>query len=263
MSNASGQSETFQSWLFHELERRKSINPKYSIRSFAKQLGSSPATISQVLSGKRPLTLKLANQLASKTEMSPADRKRFFGAIAFPTSASSSSDGRDNFLQLENDVFLTIADWYHFAILSLGEIRGNRWNADWISTRLGISLSEARRAMQRLSRLGLIERRGLGFKQSGQNLVTKHDVPSDAVRANHRQILEKSLSALTSPVDQREFGSLTIAADARRLPEIKSWLRKTQRDFVDEFGSDTRNNGVFNLAMHFFRLDYSTSGSEK
>jgi len=43
----------FRDWLSQELEKRRRVNPRYSLRPFATLLGIDHSTISQVLRGKR------------------------------------------------------------------------------------------------------------------------------------------------------------------------------------------------------------------
>jgi hypothetical protein len=57
---------------------------------------------------------------------------------------------------VEDDRFKLISDWYHFAILSLADVRGSRWQKQWLAARLGISRTEAAEAMLRLKRFTVI-----------------------------------------------------------------------------------------------------------
>src|SRR4051794_37275616 len=47
-------------YLREELARRCDFNPRYSLRAFARSLGTDPGTLSRVLTCRRPLTLKSA-----------------------------------------------------------------------------------------------------------------------------------------------------------------------------------------------------------
>jgi len=42
----------FRDWLSQELEKRRRVNPRYSLRPFATLLGTDNSTVSQVLRGK-------------------------------------------------------------------------------------------------------------------------------------------------------------------------------------------------------------------
>ncbi len=56
--------------LKNELARRIEQNPQYSLNSFARTLGVSPATLSLVLNNKQPLSLKNANKILKVIELS-------------------------------------------------------------------------------------------------------------------------------------------------------------------------------------------------
>ena len=48
-----------------ELAKRKALSPKYSLRDFAKDIGISPSLLSYVLSGKKGLSRKSAQKVAT------------------------------------------------------------------------------------------------------------------------------------------------------------------------------------------------------
>ena len=54
-----------------ELERRQKNNSAYSLRAFAKYLDVSPAALSQIMSGKRGVSVKRLNFLMDKLGLSP------------------------------------------------------------------------------------------------------------------------------------------------------------------------------------------------
>ena len=52
--------------LQRELERRCQSNPKYSLRAFAKALKMSPAALSYMLTGKRPVSKKTVKKIVDR-----------------------------------------------------------------------------------------------------------------------------------------------------------------------------------------------------
>src|SRR4051812_35693391 len=58
--------EHFRSQLIRRFIELKAEIPTYSLRSFAKDLGQNPAAVSQILNGKRNVSLKLAVKLAER-----------------------------------------------------------------------------------------------------------------------------------------------------------------------------------------------------
>ena len=52
------------------LNERISINPGYSLRAFARDLGISPQLLSNVINGKRGMSADLATRIAGKINLS-------------------------------------------------------------------------------------------------------------------------------------------------------------------------------------------------
>ena len=55
-----------------ELESRKGRNPRYSLRAFARALGTNHGTLSQILSSQRPLTPRNIRILGKRVGLNPA-----------------------------------------------------------------------------------------------------------------------------------------------------------------------------------------------
>lgn len=66
-----------QQLLNEEYQKRKQRNENFSLRSFAKWLDISPAQLSQMMSGKRTISLKSAKKLSQKLGLSPFEKKSF------------------------------------------------------------------------------------------------------------------------------------------------------------------------------------------
>lgn len=101
--------------------------------------------------------------------------------------------------QMTLDMFNIISDWYHDAILELTRVKDFQPNSEYISKRLGITKYEARCAIDRLIRIGLIEVRSDGgwIETLGDNTTALNvDYTSAALRNLQRQVLHKSLDAL-------------------------------------------------------------------
>lgn len=243
--------EAYRLTLLEVLEERRARNPAYSLRAFAGSCGVSPATMSQILSGKRPLTVKSAKRIAERLALAPDERSRLVRS-AGPKRAEREDRALGAREEIDLDRFKAIADWHHYAILSLSELPGHQATPEWIAAKLGIPVSEARAALERLARLGLltIERRKM--RQVPKALVTPHDVPSAALRRHHRQVLERALKALESvPVQWRDFGTLTMAIDPARLPQAKKIIRRFRQQLAAICESGDKK-AVYHFSTQFF-----------
>jgi len=62
--------ETFREMLRKAFKDKQETNPSYSLRAFSRDLSQHPAAISQIFSGKRHVSRKLALLLAEKSDFS-------------------------------------------------------------------------------------------------------------------------------------------------------------------------------------------------
>jgi uncharacterized protein (TIGR02147 family) len=231
-----------------ELKARQELNSAYSLRSFARFLDISPATVSQVISEKRSLGRKsqerVLNKLGYKGES-------FLNELPRKQPKTSS-------VKLEDDIFELIGKWYYFAILSLSEVEGSRADSRWIASRLGITVTEANSAMTRLSRLKIIEIRDDGsFYQSSPAIVTSDEVPSSAIQEYHKSILKLAqLKIEQVPVDKREFRSVTIAGNSKKIKKAKKIIKELKDMVVDSLETGSRDE-VYQLSIQLFPLKKS------
>ncbi len=178
-------------FLVNELERRCRENPRYSLRAFAKALGVSPSALSLILAGRRGLSRELASEVSKKLGLDPLKEKSFIQNSL--RRGKPISIDLANFNQLALDKFATIADWYHFAILSLIETKDFKPKIPWIASRLGISEGEARAAVDRLVRLEVLCIESPRWKQIGSPIFLANEESTSATKVHQRQDLEKAI----------------------------------------------------------------------
>jgi transcriptional regulator with XRE-family HTH domain len=252
---------TLRGLLNHRFEESRARNRSFSLRAFAKTLSVSPASLSQILSGKRPLTLTTAKKICDRLALSPAEERGVLLSLIKIPGSSATAEHPDT-LQLEADRFKVISDWYHFAILSLTEIPKSKPDPKWIARRLGIAPATAQEAMDRLKRLGILEVRANSWRQSTRPISVKSEVPSSAIRKYHRQILEKATQALTDvPLEKREFGSVTMAINPKRIPEAKKMIRDFQINLNQVLESGPKSR-VYTIAVQLFPIDTDLEDSK-
>lgn len=247
----------YRIWLMEELAERTRRNAHYSLTAFAKQLDISAPTLSQVILGKRPLTRKTALKIVGNCSFTPDQRNSFLSSILnfrspLPLQGASA---RQTYQDLEPEIFQMISKWYHYAILSLGDIKPNFADSKWISERLGITEREASDAFDRLLRLNLIHKKQKGFSQASSPLWMPTAQPSaNTIRQSHLQNLKKAEQALYDDTTKLElYSTLTVAVNERYLPDVRvaiSKFRESIREIVDR-GSRGR---VYTLAVQMFPI---------
>ncbi|WP_413585025.1 TIGR02147 family protein [Bdellovibrio sp. HCB274] len=224
-----------------ELLRRKRDNKSYSMRAFAEFLDIPPGRLSELLSGKRALSKKLKLKIAERLGLTDLGE-----LLETPAHHLTFSD-RPDYHFLSNDAFAVLADWYHFAILSLADTKDFQPNPKWIAKRLNISNLEATEALARLKKVGAIEHNGRVFKKTNKNVTTTTDLESQALRISHRQSIEQTLLALNEvPIELRDITSMTMAINLKKLPLAKKIIKEFRLRIADLLESENQTE-VYNL----------------
>ncbi len=142
----------FRQFLQSELVRRTKLNPRFSLRAFAKHLNVQSGFLSKLLLGQRRITPAVIERFGPKLGLNLQEIEAY-------QKISRGEESSLDFRQISYDSFQMISDWYHFAILELASIEEFDPHPRWISDKLGISLAEAKDATERLIRLGYVSQR--------------------------------------------------------------------------------------------------------
>ena len=237
-----------------EIELRKKRNPNFSLRSFAKWLDISPAQLSQMLAGKRPITIKTLKKITERLDYSPIEKSDILFKL---TNDEMSPSKKTKKMQMAEDEFHLISDWYHFAILSLTKIKGATADPRWIAQRLGIAVNEAAQAVLRLERLAIIETRPV-FKQMSDPIEVLSATPSLAIRKYHKQVLNLALEKIeTVPMQHRNYDSVTIPVNSKQLDFLKKQMSHLIEIILEQSQKDVEKktcDQVYHLNVQLFPL---------
>ena len=217
------------------------------MRAFAKSLAVSHSALSLVMSGRRPVSRNLMNRLADNMGMSLEQKTEFALTI------ESQRGSVPKFRKIDLDLFEVISDWYHFGILSLLDLPNAKFDAKWIAARLSISPIQARAAMSRLERLGLIAEQDGRMKQTGAPIKLENSLSTAATRKYHEQLLNKAQEVLVNePMEVRDFSSMTFAMDESLVPLARDRIRNFRRKLMAELESKGSPDRVYNLTVQIY-----------
>ena len=252
----------YRDQLSAELARRRMANPQYSLRAFARGLELSPAFVSKLLRGEKDISMEKALSVAEKLGYNETQTAQFCQLVQIAKAktpglkdalgGSSNPDGE--FAAVSLETFQVISDWYHYAILELATCAGGELTGKLISERLGISIAEARAAMNRLIRVGLLKNTGGRWKKSDPFIATPTDRPNRALRNFHTQMIEKAKVAIeTQPVEERDITGTTLAISADKVELAKKEIRNFRRKMAKLLAS-SKPTEVYQLNVQFFAL---------
>lgn len=228
-------------------------NQKYSLRAFAKSIGLPSGRLSEILAKKRPLSERLATQVASNLPWQPDKVRTFLEGVRKPHFGTPrESMGEHLFSKaLADDEFKLIAEWHHFAILSLIKTRDFSKEPRWIARRLGISTVQVRSALERLMRLDLIREEAHTYVRTQKGITTTHDVPSSAIRQSHKHGLEQAILALeTLEVGERDMSTAMFVMRREKMQRAKELIREFRRN-LSSLLEDELGDEVYKLSIQF------------
>ena len=225
--------------------------PAYSMRAFAKRAGISPATMSLIMQGKRPVSMKLAETLSERLAFDPQERSE---VLAKNLEAEASTE-REAYVQLTLDQYRIVSDWRAFAILNLIKTVDFKSDVSWIAKRLGVTESETQETVERLLRLEMLSIQDGKFVRTASKYRTTEDIANASLKKSHAQNLELAhVSLEENTVGERDFTWLTIPMDMKKMKLAKAMIRKFQDDLSQALETDAEATEVYRMAVQLFPL---------
>jgi len=235
------------------LLKKKNKSSSYSASALARDLGLSAPFLSQVMSGKRNLSLeqkiKLADTLGIDLDIGRQQK----------TKTNISKVG---LLQNSIEHEKILKYWYHFAILELAQTKSNSANPKKIASKLSISELEAKIALDRLLEFGyvLITKDGK-IKRTKLLFIFDPKRSSAALRAFHQTRLDHAQNELNQfsedEVKNRNFQTLFIATSKANIESAKQMIAKFTDELMQRLAHGPQEE-VFQFSSQFFSIENKT-----
>jgi len=229
------------------LNQKKKLNSSYSLRSFARDLGVSPAALSQVLNGKRDFSHKNMSKVINKLGLSDLKKELFVKRKANKQEFKS--------YQLEEDQYDLLAQWHHLALLTLARLKNASSSPAWIAQKLGINLDQAKSSIELLKRLGFISIEKRKIKRLVDDIRTSLDVPKSAIVNYHQTLLMRAQKALGNiPPEKREISVLNVNIHPDNLARAKKEIIKFRRRLCHLL-EDNENGETYTLSIQLLPIN--------
>lgn len=240
------QAAQFRFLLQAEFMRRCEAIPGFSLRAFARQLSCDPTALSKYLSGKRKFTRKTIEKFSAKLQLKPSQTLDLLG---------ESEQPKENYVQIEEDTFEVISNWYYLAILELTHIKSFKPDQQWVAKMLDLTPVQVNIAVETLVRVGLLEitPEGLWIDRYENFTARKTNYTNAAMRKMQRQVLEKALHALENiPVEHRSQTTMTLSVDSALLDEAKERISQFKKEMTAFLSGKGNEDSVFELTVSLF-----------
>lgn len=264
----------YRTYLKSSFSKKDGARDGYSLRAFSERLSVSNSYLSEILNGKKALSLEMASKFAIKLNLTDTETRYF--CLLVQIDQEKDPYFREEFSKrlnelnpnrpghdLSADMVHVIADWYHSAILELTYLQGFTFNAENISKSLNISKVEAEVAIDRLLRLELLTKDNKGrITKSHDYVFSEAPIPNTAFKKLHGQILAKAHEALRNQTPQERISSSDILAiDSKYLKKIDQLSREFSSAVLKYADRSKVKDNVYALSVHLFRL--TNSGAKK
>ncbi|MDA8793014.1 TIGR02147 family protein [Bacteriovoracaceae bacterium] len=245
----------YQNILIREYENRLNKNKAYSLRAFALSLNLSPSALSEIIKGKRGLSVKKAETILERLNLNYRLSQSFIESVKKTKANYKSKVSEESlFDTLSEDQFKVISEWQYYAILNLINLDDFQSNPRWIGKRLNLNYYQVKICLEKLVSLGLIKINNNEYVRTNVKIKSTDNIQSMALRHHHKQMLEKaSESLLLTDIEKRDITSITMAIDVDKIVEAKILIKKFRRK-LSNFLESGKKSDVYNLNIQLFPI---------
>ena len=239
----------------------QSKNSRYSLRSYAGKVGIHVGALSCIMNGKRNVSRDLAERIARRLLIDPQKRTELLELFPIKKKTKKISTAEDNeevpprYLELEALKFKMIAEWEHYAVLSLMNTKDFNDEIVWIALRLGITENRANEVVNRLLEVGLVNRdQQYKLVRTHASVRSSDDTVNLSLRKSHEVTLELANESLSrDEIHQRDFTYITMAVDPRNISVAKEMIRKFQDELAEVLESGNQME-VYRFSTQLFPM---------
>lgn len=260
----------YREFLKSYFQAAKARDRKFSFRYFARITGfSSSNFLMLVMNGKRNISMDSAEKIAGALKLNKEETIFFRNLVML--NQSRTAEGRQIFAEellrsrafkklhpLKEAQFNYFSHWYYVMVRELVGLPEFKEDPQWIAdnTVFKISPAEAKRALEELHRLGLIERNSSGrLIQSQRRLTTGDEVTSSSVAQFHREMMKRASESIdVVSRDHRDISSVTLLTSRESAGKVKEMIQKFRKDVMRVLAEADRANAVYQLNFQLFPL---------
>ena len=232
-----------------EYKRRKTTNARYSLRSYARDIGINQSLLSKILAGKRPLTATQAVRALRVLHIDPLRKDILLGARKrLPRTF------KEPFTDIPLDFDLT---WIDVAILDLTTLKNFKNDIEWMASRLDTDSHTVRSSLERLEERGLISFKDYGISKTKRRIQYSPSKSLPYVRAYHESMIQKAAEQLRhtdeASFQARAIRGVTLAIDSSKLEQAKKKIEKFSNQLA-EFLTSGNADMLYQMNLQLFPL---------
>jgi uncharacterized protein (TIGR02147 family) len=248
----------------------KSRNSKFSLRYLARIAGfKSFSFLRGVMQGKKNLSGESIAKLTKALKLNKEETRFFTNLVIFSQSTSAEekqaralaltrSRTYRKIHPLSEAQHLFYSRWYLSALRELPGLPEFKEDPAWIAQKLRrkITTREAKKALEVLQKLGLLERAPDGSLRRSTPLISTPDevTASFAIRI-HQQFLELADHSMrTVDRKKRDISAMTLGMSLQTVRQLKSMIQEFRKEVTRVVAQDSQVETVYQLNLQLFPL---------
>lgn len=242
-----GWKNIFHDFLKSEFAALKAKNKLYSLRSYARHLGLSPASMSNMMHGQIILRPDRAAKVLEKMNLSQEQKNKLLYLMG--------REIRIDRTEVEEDQYRILSDWHYLAILYFFDLTLEDKTAAVVARAFDLSETRAREIIDDLTRQGFLEKTATGgLQRRDVHWKTTDGITSEILNRRHKLDAELAKQSIDKfPPDRRDFTSVVFTGNFEQLELIKKEIRQLYAR-VTALSGDGPKTEVFQLSVNFFPL---------
>ncbi len=259
------------------LRERKRNNPHFSYRYISNFLNlKSPGFMNWVVHGRRKLPEALVEKIADLFKLGDREREYFALLVKYNHCIDIRERGilfkqligfqKKKSSRLKPEQYRLFTNWFYLAIREL--IRILPFKDDYqrlsVSLRPKIKSKEARKAIEILQKIGLVERGDDGYFKPIESLWTTGDVwESELIKNLQIQLVDMGKNAIvTVPKQERDISNLTFCASEKTMHRIADEIAALRQKILAMSENDNEADTVYQCNTQLFPVSHKTKGGE-
>ncbi|MDG0817884.1 TIGR02147 family protein [Bdellovibrio svalbardensis] len=229
-------------------EKRVKRNPRYSLRAFARDLGTSAGRLSVIMAGKEQPGDRFNAKVLSGKALTAEEMKIFSNSLR--SSKGLDEESVEQFLELSDYNSKELDTVEVHAILALLQTRKDNDDPQWIAKKLGYSLSTVKKSLQALVDHNIIVHRGKGYRQkiSGIRYHNKHKDPQRVSAAYRDYLMQTVPTIMEQSREHTLFGTFVVSLDKKDIPKVRKLLANVF-DRLHAMSEKGERTEVYNLSV--------------
>jgi uncharacterized protein (TIGR02147 family) len=221
--------------LLQAFHRKKEIQPAYSQRAFARDIGVSAVFANKLFKGIKPIPSERVKRICKVLGMDPVEEAAFMRSLivsALPLKEMQTIVNEAEFPKImeryrpvSQAKAGVLRHWYTIAVLNILTCDAPEMTPKYIAKRLNITESEAQKSLDVLSEAGLATKVDGVWKKTAQHDFFPTAQSLNEVRAFHHQMIRKAQESLLkiSPdeFERRLITGFTVAANPEKIADAK------------------------------------------